>query len=66
MNVNQGNALIQVKNLGKSFGDLKVLQGITVDIHQGDVVCVFLQYNYAGLHLLSYEMEVLGPWFQGK
>ena len=40
MNVNQGNVLIQVKNLGKSFGDLKVLQGITVDIHQGDVVCV--------------------------
>jgi ABC-type polar amino acid transport system ATPase subunit len=40
VNVNQGNALIQVKNLGKSFGDLKVLQGITVDIHQGDVVCV--------------------------
>lgn len=40
MNVNQGKALIQVKNLGKSFGDLKVLQGITVDIHQGDVVCV--------------------------
>ncbi|MCI8830781.1 MAG: amino acid ABC transporter ATP-binding protein [Lachnospiraceae bacterium] len=32
--------MIQVKNLGKSFGDLKVLQGITVDIHQGDVVCV--------------------------
>jgi len=40
VNVNQGNALIQVKNLGKSFGDLKVLQGITVDINQGDVVCV--------------------------
>lgn len=40
MSVNQENALIQVRNLGKSFGDLKVLQGITVDIHQGDVVCV--------------------------
>ncbi len=40
MSANQGNALIQVKNLGKSFGDLKVLQGINVDIHQGDVVCV--------------------------
>lgn len=40
MSANQGNALIQVKNLGKSFGDLKVLQGITVDIRQGDVVCV--------------------------
>ncbi len=40
MNANTENALIQVRNLGKSFGDLKVLQGITVDIHQGDVVCV--------------------------
>ena len=40
MSANQENALIQVRNLGKSFGDLKVLQGITVDIHQGDVVCV--------------------------
>ena len=40
MSANQENALIQVRNLGKSFGDLKVLQCITVDIHQGDVVCV--------------------------
>lgn len=40
MSANQENALIQVRNLGKSFGDLKVLQGISVDIHQGDVVCV--------------------------
>jgi ABC-type polar amino acid transport system ATPase subunit len=40
VSANQENALIQVRNLGKSFGDLKVLQGITVDIHQGDVVCV--------------------------
>ncbi len=40
MSANYGTPLIQVQNLGKSFGDLKVLQGITVDIHQGDVVCV--------------------------
>lgn len=40
MSANQENALIQVRNLGKSFGDLKVLRGISVDIHQGDVVCV--------------------------
>ncbi len=40
MNANTENALIQVRSLGKSFGELKVLQGITVDIHQGDVVCV--------------------------
>lgn len=32
--------LIQVKNLGKSFGSLKVLKNVTVDIYKGDVVCV--------------------------
>lgn len=32
--------MIQVKNLGKNFGDMKVLKGINVDIHQGDVVFV--------------------------
>ena len=32
--------LIHVENLGKSFGSLKVLQGINMDIYKGDVVCV--------------------------
>ncbi|RGY95655.1 amino acid ABC transporter ATP-binding protein [Clostridium sp. AM58-1XD] len=32
--------LIQVQNLGKSFGDINVLKGIDIDIHQGDVVFV--------------------------
>ena len=32
--------LIQVKELGKSFGNMDVLKGISVDIHQGDVVFV--------------------------
>ena len=32
--------LIHVEDLGKSFGSLKVLQGINVDIYKGDVVCV--------------------------
>jgi len=32
--------LIQVKNLEKHFGDHKVLNGITVDINKGEVVCV--------------------------
>jgi len=36
----QGDALIQVKHLGKSFGDLQVLKDINVDIYKGDVVCV--------------------------
>ena len=33
-------ALIQVQNLGKSFGKIDVLKDITVDIYKGDVVFV--------------------------
>ena len=40
MNGNQNDALIQVRNLGKSFGSLEVLKDITVDINKGDVACV--------------------------
>ena len=32
--------LIQVQNLGKSFGNIEVLKDITVDIYKGDVVFV--------------------------
>ena len=32
--------LISVKNLRKSFGDLEVLKDISMDIHQGEVVCI--------------------------
>ena len=32
--------MISVKNLSKQFGSLKVLNGISVDINKGDVVCV--------------------------
>lgn len=35
-----GQPLIRVQNLGKSFGSIDVLKGITVDIHKGDVVFV--------------------------
>ena len=34
------NILIRVENLKKDFGDLKVLSGISIDIHRGDVVVV--------------------------
>lgn len=43
MNVKMKNPnfpIIQVKNLGKSFGDTEVLKNITVDIRKGDVVFV--------------------------
>ncbi len=39
MNDNK-NVLIEVKNLSKNFGYQKVLKDITVDINEGDVVCV--------------------------
>ena len=34
------NVLIHVENLQKSFGELKVLTGIDIDIHRGEVVVV--------------------------
>ena len=41
MSVNMSEKpLIQVKNLKKSFGSNTVLDGVTVDIYKGDVVCV--------------------------
>ena len=30
--------LIQVQNLGKSFGNVQVLKDISLDIYEGDVV----------------------------
>lgn len=40
MSDNFAQPLIQVKDLGKSFGDMEVLKGITVNINEGDVVFV--------------------------
>ena len=40
MNVEKGNVLIEVQGLEKAFGDNQVLDGITTDIHQGEVVVV--------------------------
>ena len=36
----ENNAVIQVRNLKKDFGDKAVLKGIDIDINKGDVVCV--------------------------
>ena len=40
MSENNGKVLIQVQNLQKAFGEVKVLDGITTDIRQGEVVVV--------------------------
>lgn len=40
MNTNTYQPLIQVQNLGKRFGDLKALDGISIEINEGDVMFV--------------------------
>jgi polar amino acid transport system ATP-binding protein len=32
--------LIKIRNLGKSYGSLRVLKNVSLDIHQGEVVCI--------------------------
>ena len=32
--------ILQLKNIHKTFGDLKVLQGIQFNVHKSDVVCL--------------------------
>lgn len=39
-NETTNNVLVSVKDLHKSFKDLKVLQGVTIDINKGDVVAI--------------------------
>ena len=40
MTANKNNVKIHIENLKKSFGHNKVLQGISTDIYEGEVVCV--------------------------
>ena len=40
MDANKNNVKIHVENLEKRFGQLSVLNGISLDVHQGEVVCI--------------------------
>ena len=40
MAVNRDNVKIRIRDLKKQFGDNKVLNGISVDIYEGEVVCI--------------------------
>ena len=40
MVANKGNVKIHVENLKKSFGHLKVIEDISTDIYEGEVVCI--------------------------
>ena len=48
--IHRGEPLIRVQDLGKSFGSIDVLKGITVDIYKGDVVFVVGQIDHRPLH----------------
>jgi ABC-type polar amino acid transport system ATPase subunit len=39
--VNNGEAVVRVENLHKSFGDLEVLKGIDMEIDKGEVIVIF-------------------------
>jgi ABC-type histidine transport system ATPase subunit len=36
-----GDAVVRVENLHKSFGDLEVLKGIDMEVDKGEVVVIF-------------------------
>ena len=38
--VDEGEAIVQIKGLRKSYDDLEVLRGIDIDVHRGEVVVV--------------------------
>ena len=40
-NVQNGEVIIDINDLSKAFGDLKVLTNISTQIRKGDVVCVW-------------------------
>ena len=45
-------SLLQVSGLGKSFGGLKAVDGITFDLHAGELLALYAQrYLVEGLSL---------------
>lgn len=40
VNWNTKMPIISIKNVHKSFGELEVLKGVSMDIHKGEVVCI--------------------------
>ena len=41
MTARNGNAVVRVENLHKTFGNLEVLKGIDMEVDQGEVVVIF-------------------------
>ena len=45
-----GDVLIRVENLQKAFGDFHALNGITEEIHKGEVVVIIDRQDPENLH----------------
>ena len=55
------NAIIQAKGISKSFGDLKVLEGVDIDIHEGEIVAIVGPSGAGKTTLLQILGTLLSP-----
>ena len=55
------NAIIQAKGISKSFGDLKVLKGVDIDIHEGEIVAIVGPSGAGKTTLLQILGTLLSP-----
>src|SRR6478609_4122807 len=63
--LHQGEPLVQMIDIGKSFGAIRALQGINMTVNAGDVTCV-LGDNGAGKSTLIKIIAGLHPHNEGE
>jgi simple sugar transport system ATP-binding protein len=62
--LNEGEALVRMKEVGKSYGAIRALRGINLTVHAGEVTCV-LGDNGAGKSTLIKIISGLHPHNEG-
>src|ERR1700709_1040439 len=62
--LSQGDALVQMKDVGKSYGAIRALRGINLTVRAGEVTCV-LGDNGAGKSTLIKIISGLHPHNEG-
>src|ERR1700709_1991585 len=63
--LSQGDALVQMKDVGKSYGAIRALRGINLTVRAGEVTCV-LGDNGAGKSTLIKIISGLHPHNEGS